>query len=64
MHLSHPADDHIDQVIAILKPKVIFLHMALRTPSEKMIEALQEKFPAVKFRWARNPGQRFHYKTN
>jgi hypothetical protein len=55
--------DYIDQVISILKPKEIFLHMVLSTPSEKMIEALQKKFPAVNMSWARDPGERFHYKT-
>jgi len=56
--------DYIDQVITILKPKEVFLHMALNTPDEEMIATLQKKFPAVKFRWARDPGERFHYKTN
>lgn len=51
--------DYIDQVIATLKPKIVFLHMALDIPSEKMIEAMQKKYPTVKFNWARNPGQRF-----
>jgi hypothetical protein len=51
-------------VISILKPKVIFLHMALQTPDEKIIDELQEKYPEVKFSWARDPGQRFHYKAN
>jgi hypothetical protein len=61
--LSGRGDDgHIDQVISILKPKVVFLHMALQTPSEKIIETLQEKYPAVKFICARDPGQRFFYK--
>ncbi len=54
--------DYIDQVISILKPKVVFLHMALSTPSDSMIETLQEKYPGVKFAWARDPGERFHVK--
>ena len=54
--------DYIDQVISILEPRVVFLHMALRTPSEKMIETLREKYPEVKFGWALDPGERFHYK--
>jgi ankyrin repeat protein len=56
--------DYIDQVIAILKPKVVFLHMALRTPSDKTVEEIQEKYPAIKFLYARDPGRRFLYKTN
>jgi ankyrin repeat protein len=55
---------YIDQVIAILKPKEVFLHMALNTPDEETIATLQKKYPAVKFRLARDPGERFHYKTN
>lgn len=54
--------DHIDQVISILKPKVMFLHMALNTPTDKMIETLQDKYPGVKFAWARDAGERFHFK--
>ncbi len=54
--------DYIDQVISILKPKVIFLHMALRNPEEQTVEALKEKYPTVKILWARDPGQRFHYR--
>jgi len=56
--------DYIDQVVTVLEPKVVFLHMALQTPDEKMIGALQERYPAVEFRWARDPGERFHYKAN
>ncbi len=54
--------DYIDQAISILKPKVVFLHMALDTPSEKVIETFREKYPKVKFGWAHDPGDRFHYK--
>jgi ankyrin repeat protein len=54
--------DYIDQVVSILKPKVIFLHMALSSPSEKMIETFREKYPAVKFYWASDPGERFRIK--
>lgn len=54
--------DYIDRVIDILKPKVVFLHMALRAPEEKIIEVLRKKYPAVKIISARDPGQRFFYK--
>ena len=56
--------DYIDQVIDVLKPKVVFLHMALQTPDEKTVTTLQEKYPSVKFMLARDPGERFHYKAN
>lgn len=55
--------EYFDQVIAILKPKAVFLHMALQTPDEKIIETLQKKYPSVKFIIARDPGERFHYKA-
>ncbi len=54
--------DYVDQVISILKPKEVFLHMALSIPDEKFIRELREKYPAVKFAWARDPGERFHFK--
>ncbi len=56
--------DYIDQAISILKPKVVFLHMASDTPSEKVIETFKEKYPEVKFDWAHDPGERFHVKSN
>lgn len=54
--------DYIDQVISILKPKEMFVHMALSTPSDRMIEMLQKKHPGVKFAWAHDAGERFHFK--
>jgi ankyrin repeat protein len=54
--------DYIDQVISILKPKEVFLHMVFDIPSEEMIEEIQKKYPAVRVNWARNPGQRFQFK--
>ena len=56
--------EYIHQVIEVLKPKVVFLHMALQTPDETTIETFQEKYPSVKFIIARDPGERFHYKAN
>ncbi len=56
--------EYIDQVIDVLKPKIVFLHMAVQTPDEQIIETLQEKYPDVTFMMARDPGERFHYKTN
>ena len=56
--------NYINQVITILRPKEIFLHMALNTPDEETIAALQKKYPAVKFSMARDPGERFHYRAN
>ena len=54
--------DYIDQLISILKLKVVFLHMALRKPHREVIETLREKYPQVKFGWARDPGERFYHK--
>jgi hypothetical protein len=56
--------NYIDQVIDVLKPKVVFLHMALQTPDEELVATIQEKYPAVKILWARDPGERFHYNAS
>jgi ankyrin repeat protein len=62
LSVQRDVSDYIGQVISILKPKVVFLHMALDTPSDSMIETLQEKYPGVKFAWAHDAGERFHVK--
>jgi hypothetical protein len=53
--------EYVDNVVSLLRPKILFFHRALGTPDTKTLEKLRKRFPELTITWAEDPGQCFHY---